>query len=159
MICNNYQKASPQEKPELQNTYNEYIQRKKDALNRQAVHKIKANEEKTFVTISFDLQIDLQIPSSSESQFYFSRKLCAYNLCIYEAALPNRAFFFCWMEQNGQKGSNEIGTCLLKYFEGLPDHVKEVSMYSDSDTCAGQNRNKSVYCLFIPIHSGEMYKY
>lgn len=149
VICNNYKKASPEEIPELQNTYDEHIIRKKDALNSQALHKIKANEDKTFVTISFDLQSVLQIPSSSESQFFFSRKLCAYNLCIYEAALPNRAFCFCWTEQNGQKGSNEIGTCLLKYFEGLPDHVREVSMYSD--TCAGQNRNKFIVCLFLYI--------
>lgn len=70
-------------------------------------------------------------------------------MTIYESAPPNKAYCFSWTENNGKRGSCKIGTCLLKWFETLPESVKEVSLFSD--TCGGQNRNQFVASLFMQI--------
>ena len=51
-------------------------------------------------------------------------------------------FCYFWNETCGQKGSSEGATILIKYLNGLPDHVKHVVFYCD--TCGGQNRNATV---------------
>lgn len=63
---------------------------------------------------------------------YYCRKLCVYNLTVYESASPNNAYCFCWSENDGKRGSCEIGSCLLQWFKALPTHVKEVSLFSDT---------------------------
>ncbi|KAE9521569.1 hypothetical protein AGLY_018033 [Aphis glycines] len=54
----------------------------------------------------------------------------------------NYGFCFVWDETNGKKGSNEIGSCLLKYIFDLPDSVTHLRGFRD--TCGGQNRNQFV---------------
>ena len=103
--------------------------------------------QKKFVSATFDLQSVLQIPSSAVSQMYYSRKICVYNLCIYEAATPNNGFCYCWSELEGRRGSNEIGTCVFRWLTQLPYETKEVSLYSD--TSEGQNRNRNVAAMFL----------
>jgi len=76
---------------------------------------------------------------------YYKRKLCCYNLTIYEQAEPHDAHCYLWSEVDGRRGSNKIGTCLLQYLQNLPNHVQEVSMFSD--TCGGQNRNQNITAI------------
>jgi len=52
---------------------------------------------------------------------------------ICNAAPPNEAFCYTWNETDGGRGSNEIGTRLLKWIRSLPTNVTE-------------------YCLFSQIH-------
>ena len=82
-----------------------------------------------------------------DSLLYFSRKLCIYNLCIDEAFPPKTGFYYCWSEVEGNRGSNEIGTCMHKWLEQLPSAIKEVFLFSD--TCGGQNRNQNVAALLL----------
>ena len=78
---------------------------------------------------------------------YYKRKLCCYNLTIYEQAPPNEAYCYLWSEVNGKRGSNEIGSCLFNYLKRLPNHISEISMFSD--TCGGQNRNQNVCAILL----------
>jgi len=64
-----------------------------------------------------------------------------YNFIIIDAS-KNHGFCFVWDETNGKKGSNEIGSCLLKYIFNLPDSVTHIIAFSD--TCGGQNQNQFV---------------
>lgn len=129
--------------------FHEHIKRKEECNAAKVSDKDRANTDPNFVSITFDLQSVLQIPSSDVSLMYYSRKLCAYNFTIYEAASPNNAFCFCWTEINGKRGSSEIGTCLSQYLRNLPSNVKEISMFSD--TCGGQNRNQHIAALLMHI--------
>lgn len=97
--------------------YNEHLRRKDEAMNAKNLNKIRATEDNAFLSATFDLQSILQMPSSGVSQMYYSLKLCAYNLTIYEASPPNNAFCFAWTEINGQRGSTEIGTALLRWIK------------------------------------------
>lgn len=156
LICKKYDAAKGEEKAALKGNYDAHIKRKEEANASKEEDKKRANNDKTFVSASFDLQKVLQIPVSDAGPVYYSRKLCVYNLTVYEAALPNKAFCFAWNECNGKRGSCEIGSCILQWFQTLPESVKEVSLFSDS--CGGQNRNQYIAALFsyiiqaYPIH-------
>lgn len=145
--CETYLKASQDERHSLQENYESHQRRKAECNAAKAFDKERAQNEQQFVSLTFDLQSVLQIPSSDVSAMYYSRKVCAYNFTIYESAPPNNAFCFCWTELNGKRGSSEIGSCLFQYLKNLPQNVTEVSMFSD--TCGGQNRNKNVAALLL----------
>ncbi|KAI4455584.1 dna-directed rna polymerases i ii and iii subunit rpabc2 [Holotrichia oblita] len=143
-VCNKFKNKSLS-----QEDYKQHLQRRDQANAAKANDKIRANEDTTFISVSFDLQSVLHIPSSQVSMMYYSLKLCAYNLTIYEAALPNKAFCYAWSEVNEQRGSSEIGSALYKWIETIPTNVKEISLFSD--TCSGQNRNQYIAALFLYI--------
>ena len=127
--------------------YEVHLTRKEEAQAAKTADKERATGERAFVSATFDLESVLQIPSSPVSQMYYSRKICVYNLCVYEAAPPKQAFCYCWPEMEGGRGSNEISTCLFKWLNQLPRTVEEVSLFSD--TCGGQNRNQNVAAMFL----------
>lgn len=108
----------------------------------------RANKDPNFISVSFDLQAVLQIPHCKVSQFHYSRKLCVFNLTVYKAGLPNKAYCFLWSELNGKKGSCEIGTILLHYLiKCISANVTEISLFSD--TCSGQYRNQYVAAILL----------
>jgi len=72
-----------------------------------------------------------------------------FKLTIYESSTPNDAYCYTWTEVNGKRGSSEIGSCLLKWFQSLNNEVTEVTLYSD--TCGGQNRNQNILALMLFI--------
>lgn len=94
------------------------------------------------------MQAVLQIPACDVGLLYYSRKLCVYNLTIYEAPLPNNAYCFTWSEVHGKKGSSEIGTIILHYLTNcVPSTITEITLFSD--TCGGQTRNQFVAALLL----------
>lgn len=108
-----------------------------------------ANISTNYVVASFDLQSTLQLPSSEVSLMFYSRKLNMFNLTIYESSTPNDAYCYTWTEVNGKRGSSEIGSCLLKWFQSLNNEVTEVTLYSE--TCGGQNHNQNILALMLFI--------
>lgn len=114
-ICINYEKADEEKKGFLEENYKEHIQRKNVCNAEKEKDKERANKDPSFLSVLFDLQAVLQIPHCKVSLLYYSRKLCVFNLTVYEAGLPNNAYCFLWSELNGKKGSCEIGTILLLF--------------------------------------------
>ena len=147
ITCAKYKTLVGEEKEAFEQEYEQHIARKNDAQQSKANDKARATHDDSFVSASFDLQSVLQLPGSAASQMYYSRKLCVYNLCVYNAAPPNDGFCYCWVEVEGGRGSNEIGTCLLQWINALPPTVTEISLYSD--TCGGQNRNQNIATMFM----------
>lgn len=148
MLCTRYKKADDQTKLEMENEYQDHLHRKTISLAAKDADKARSNSDKTFMSITVDLQAVLQIPSGGESIIYYLRKLVLLNFTIYESRLPNKAFCLCWTEVNGKKGSCEIGTCLLHYLSHeVPEEVKHLTIFSD--TCGGQNRNQFIAALLL----------
>lgn len=143
-ICANFKNHTIAE-----DVYKEHLRRRDEANSSKNADKIRAVEDATFLSATFDLQSILQIPSSGVSQMYYSLKLCAYNFTVYEAAPPNNAFCYAWTEINGQRGSSEIGTALFQWIQNIPENIREISLYSD--TCGGQNRNQYIAALFLYV--------
>lgn len=145
LTCANYLK---EKSADIEENYQCHIRRRNEANNAKKLDKERAMTDDCFVSVTFDLQSVLQIPSSDVSLMYYSRKLYAYNLTIYEAA-SQKSHCYTWTEINGQRGSSEIGTCLYRWIQNLPDNVTEISLFSD--TCSGQNRNQFIAALFLFI--------
>lgn len=147
IICTNYENGN--QPNEMKIEYEAHIKRKKEANKAKDEDKLRAVKDKSFISVSFDLQSVLQVPSSEASQMYYSRKINVYNLTVYESAPPNKGYCFVWSELHGQRGSCEIGTAILQWVLQLPNHVNEISLFSD--TCSGQNRNQYIAALFLYI--------
>ncbi|KAK6171656.1 hypothetical protein SNE40_018099 [Patella caerulea] len=79
--------ASDKENAEFD--FQEHLRRKRESKKAKEEDKIRANEDDSIVSVTFDPQSVLQIPHSNASLMYYSRKTCLYNLCIWEARKPN----------------------------------------------------------------------
>jgi hypothetical protein len=132
LICTNCDRVTGDAKNTLEEEYKEHQKRKEEENASKARDKEKTCTNPKFVSATFDLQSVFQIPSSDVSVLYYSRKLCVYNLTVYEAMPPNKAFCFAWTVNNGQRGSCETGTALLQWFETSPQNVEVVSLFSDT---------------------------
>ena len=72
---------------------------------------------------------------------YYKRQLAVYNLTIFETTKQggNQGHCFIWNETIAGRGAQEVGSCLWKLIDNLPQTIKDIRLYSDS--CGGQNRN------------------
>lgn len=144
--CAKYDQASNADKKDLEEEYTMHLMRKNQCNEAKENDKIRCKTDPSFITCTFDLQSVLQLPYSSVSLFYYSRKICVYNLTIYVGS-GEIAHCYTWNELNGKRGSNEIGSILLKFLETLPLTVTDVSLFCD--TCGGQNRNQQVAAVLM----------
>ena len=69
-----------------------------------------------------DLQKVLIIPRAQTNLIYYTRNFNCYNFNIHKN--DNKNFHF-WTEIDGGRGSREIGSCLIKYFENSWDESCE----------------------------------
>lgn len=100
---------------------------------------VEVQSDNKTVVLTFDLQRVLELPSIKTNQAYYKRQLWFYNLCVYNEA-QKKATMYVWYESIGSKGSQEIASCLYRYFiDYVPQDTQNIILYSDS--CGGQNRN------------------
>lgn len=92
----------------------------------------------------------LPTPMLSTSIVFYSRQLWTYNFGIYDLG-TNEASMFMWHEGEGGRGSQEIGSCLLQYAQGLPSSTKHLIAFSDN--CGGQNKNHNTIKYWMHIIS------
>ena len=97
------------------NTHNSLANHNKDKLKdceKSCIEEGPASETRT---ICVDIQKTLLVPRLSVSSAYYSTKMSLYNLCIYDLNLK-QANCFLWDETIAKKGSEEVSSCLLKWF-------------------------------------------
>jgi hypothetical protein len=82
------------------------------------------------------------------SALYYSRKLYAYNLTVYEATPPNKDFCFAWTVNNGQRENCEIEQ---RYFSGLKLRLRMLKKSLYFLTHSGQNSDQYIAVLFMFI--------
>lgn len=63
--------------------------------------------------ISFDLEKTLATPLLTTNKVYYLRQLWTYNFCIYDV-ISGKSYMYVWCETTASRGSQEIGSCLLK---------------------------------------------
>ena len=52
-----------------------------------------------------------------------------------------------WHEAVGDRGGDQIASCLFKFIKAIPGHDTELTFYSD--TCTGQNKNSFMAAIFL----------
>ena len=98
-----------------------------------------------YYVLTFDLQKALAFPKLSTSVAYYKRNMYVYNLGVH-VCNNKKSYMYVWPETEGSRGSQEIGSCIIKHLTGHASNAKHIVMYSDS--CGGQNRNIKIV-LFL----------
>lgn len=120
------------------------------AYNEKRADKEFALKSKGIVTASFDLQKVLPCPMLQTGIVYYKRQLAVYNLTIFETSVDgNKAHCMIWDETIAKRGGQEIGSCVMKWLNGLSDDIKDIRLYSDS--CGGQNRNHLFAAMLMNV--------
>ena len=103
----------------------------------------KEDKDPLKTSCAFDFQQIMLCPHGQSSKYYYKRRLGVYNLSFYDYTNAD-AFCYMWHEGEGNRGANEVATCMYKYIENqkINNGKKEINMFSDN--CPGQNKNKYV---------------
>lgn len=95
----------------------------------------------------YDLQVVLPIPKGNVSVFHYKRKLNCLNFTVTNLTTKQT-------ESTGRRGSDEIGSCILKFINkklsGVnDDSVINITFYTDNWGC--QNKNKFIIALYVVL--------
>ena len=129
--------------------HQDHLQRASDARKYlHTIEKLGKARDDTLV-ISFDMQKTQPMPYIQTSVAFYKRQLWMYNLGINNRA-TNKGTMCLWTEVQGKRGSNEVGSAILEYLRSIDlTNIKEI--YSFSDGCGGQNKNRTIASLFMNI--------
>lgn len=150
-LCLSYVNGSDEQKEMLNEKYQQHILRKEAARQCRDDDKQLAINEPSVLSINFDLQAVLCTPKGPAGQIFYLRKLAVYNFTIFDLR-SHDGHCFLWDETQGNRGANEIATCIFKYVTTILENspqLKDLRMMSDS--CGGQNKNSIVaaMCLYL----------
>ena len=106
--------------------------------------------------ITFDLEQSLPTLKLSTNVVFYKRQMWTYNLGIHDCS--NEKGYMCmWPECIASRGSQEISSCLLKYFRLRQSEASHLILFSDA--CSGQNCNINIVCLWMYVVSSPDYSY
>ena len=106
-----------------------------------------AAEDDSAAYMTFDMQKTLPLPKLSTSIAFYLRQLWLYNVGIHLVTKTgSQAYFNIWTEDVAGRGSDEVGSTLLAFFDAAPITASRLVAWSDS--CAGQNKNFYIVCIW-----------
>lgn len=122
--------------------------------NKKVARDLKSQDKKEaeesngkMVTAVFDFEKVLQCPHGNINVFYYKRKLSSFNFTVFDIG-KRKAVCYMWDESVAKRGANEVSSCLLDFMQTNVDQgVKAFRFWSDN--CAGQNRNRFVFSLYV----------
>ncbi|XP_049776193.1 uncharacterized protein LOC126164345 [Schistocerca cancellata] len=94
--------------------------------------------------IAVDMQQTFPTPKLTVAPAFYKRKIRTYNYGIHDCE-SNKAYMFLWSEKDGGRGSDEFGSCLLKYLEITSPQTKHLHIIKDN--CKGQAKNWTIIAL------------
>lgn len=97
-------------------------------------------------TLTFDMQKTLNLPKLSSNIVYYLRQLNLYNFGIHVGS-SGKGIFNLWLEYEASKGTQEVGSCLIKHIKKITSPIKKLFLWSDS--CGGQNRSIKLVLLLM----------
>lgn len=117
----------------------------------------KDRNDKTKAVLCFDLENVFSLPISGVSNFFYKRKLCAFNMtATLSLQGAKKSYFGIWHEGIGGRGGNNMASAIVKILgQVLTDYpdIEELTMWSVSCVC--QNRNSIMtlaLSMFIKEH-------
>ncbi|XP_060809417.1 uncharacterized protein LOC132903927 [Amyelois transitella] len=145
--CVAYENALQPDKEKLEEKYISHLKEKE--LSRAEKLRDKEFISENNIVACYDMQAMLQVPRGDVSSFYYKSRLNCMNFTICELKADNTDCFF-WNEVEGQKGANEIGTCIFKFLEKKSASLSgKVDIIFYSDNAYGQNKNQFVFSTYI----------
>ncbi|XP_026804418.1 uncharacterized protein LOC113547996 isoform X2 [Rhopalosiphum maidis] len=147
-LCIRFEKTyNSNSKPEIQKSHLNDLDECKTILMRH----LQITDPGT-VCASFDLQNSLNTPIGYDKNLYYSRKFSVSNLIVIENITQN-SYCYLWGETIGNRGSNEIVSCIHDYLIKVDQRksVKSVILLCNSN--ARRNKNKAM--LLMMYHALE----
>lgn len=144
--CAMYDEADAERKAQLEQNYRTHRQKREQIRVIKEAEKKSADPTNTTVA-SFDLEKVLNIPQSNVGTFHYKRNYPVYNFTVFNM-LSLKGYCYVWHYVIAKRGAIEIGSCLLSFI--LSEYsrgIRNFSFYSDS--CAGQNKNRFIYALYV----------
>lgn len=139
--CTIFQNSNEIEKQQLQSSYENHLLEKD--LSRMEMEKDKKTAKFVHVAV-YDLQAALPCPQGNASGFYYVSKLSVYNFTVYDLK-KDAVKCYVWHEAEGNRGVNEIASCVYNYLLNLKEESDELGQKLDiifySDNCCGQQKN------------------
>ncbi|KAE8739577.1 hypothetical protein FOCC_FOCC014920 [Frankliniella occidentalis] len=146
--CVQWEQFSPEEKEKFSPKHQEHIDNKNTARGlKKSDKEFSINQTPQNIRVlTFDLQKVFYCPKSEVGEFFYKRKLSSYNFTIFDCT-TGQAVCYVWDQTVAKRGSDEIASCVLMYFEEtVKKGVNEFRIYSDS--CSGQNKNQFLYSMY-----------
>lgn len=137
--CNNFKSLTPEEKESKKDEHEKHLKNKEKARELKT-KQVKASENTNGkkAVINFDLQAVLECPKGEVSSIFYKRKLAVFDLTIFDL-VTKEGTCNLWDETEGNRGANEIGTCVFNY---IANHPQTEEFFLMSDSCGGQNLNQ-----------------
>lgn len=159
-LCLSYNNTTGETRNKIEEEYKNHLEEKELCRKEKYFDRLNITDNKK--VLIYDLQAVLQCPRGDTSAFYYKSKLNAYNFTLVDLNKldPNNekkrgysdVHCFYWNETDAKRGSIEIGSSILKYFELIstrnPEN-EEMEITFFSDNCCGQNKNKVIATLYL----------
>lgn len=100
------------------------------------------------LALSFDFMQNVQLPKTPVGEIFYYQQLTVSVFCIHNIK-ENTAKMYIYHEGQGKKTANEICSFLLDYLKDIPEHTKELHLFSDN--CWGQNKNHTVIRMLLAL--------
>lgn len=139
--------SNKQDRDAIDDCYKSHVLEAQEGYDRKREDKASAKTTDYQRVLVFDLQQVLPVPFLTSNIAYYKRLLSMYNLTIRDCASDESSECYMWSELEGGRGSEQIGSCILKKILDLPDSTEQLITYSD--TCGGQNRNINIAVMFM----------
>ncbi|KAK3919940.1 Non-reducing polyketide synthase PKS1 [Frankliniella fusca] len=148
-LCALMKNGTRQEREHFKEAWISHFNSKKACYAEQKKAREIVSKKESCAMLSFDLQKVLPCPKSDTSVFFYKNKLSVYNLTVYESRSHIRTCYL-WHEGIAKRGANEIGSCLMKALVHQAQEGK-TEIYSFSDSCSGQNKNRFIYAMILQV--------
>lgn len=151
--CDFYQiemkKLSGEKLHELQECYTQHLMKAEEWQKKMRADLALSKVNPEIETITFDQQKTQSFPHVPSNIAYYKRQLNLYNQGLHLGS-SGKGIFNLWLEHEGGKGTQEVGSCLRQYInEHIKAPVKKLILWCDS--CGGQNR--SIKLMLALIHT------
>ncbi|CAG9773378.1 unnamed protein product [Ceutorhynchus assimilis] len=119
------------------------------AINALKMDREKAKTLDNIVYITIDMQQTMPLPKITTSKAFYLRQMWFYNFGIHVVTKTLENASFCtWTEDIANRESSETCSSLLYYIE-IDETLRDKNhLLIWSDSCAGQNKNFSMVCLY-----------
>lgn len=146
-LCVSFQNAEGSEKESLSEKFNSH--QKEKQLSRKEKEADKNKVGPSYIVAVYDLQAVLPTPRGDVSKFYYKSRLNNFNFSITELKTGCTECYF-WHEGEGNRGADEIASCVLKFIEKKSLSTEEnLDFVFYSDNCCGQQKNKFMISMYI----------
>lgn len=125
------------------------IHLKKQQVAQDIMKSYENNTDNSVAVVAIDLQQALPTPKLTCNAQYYKRKMWTYNFAVHNIK-TGASTMYVWDETVAKRGSCEIASFILHYFENYVDvDVKSVIVFSDN--CPGQNKNLNVVLGYLRL--------